>query len=303
MNMSADHAPLLSGLYPYPEGQVALSRFSLRLYRALDAMFVSWADDFAAEDHLFPPMLAAAELDRTGYFQSFPHLVSFPASLDRGEENLRAFARRTPTCTDGEVPLTQLASVRTVLAPSACYHFYGLLAAKRLDAPTYVTTCATCFRTEATYTPLARQRSFSMREIVCLGTAAEVERFLARMASHLRAFFERIGLPITFASATDPFFDPRTDPKFYAQRLEPLKTELVADGSLAIGSINFHRSFFGRAFDIEREGVHASSGCVAFGVERWMRALSSHFGSDPDAWPSGLRSELGLGCMPSESRA
>src|SRR5438874_9913215 len=39
----------------------------------------------------------------------------------------------------------------------------------------YVTTRAACFRRESYYRPLQRQWSFSMREIVCLGTARSEE--------------------------------------------------------------------------------------------------------------------------------
>ena len=67
-----------------------------------------------------------------------------------------------------------------------------------LDAPRYITTRATCFRNEDSYTPLERQWNFSMREIVCLGTAAEVEAFLAQMTETVDTFVERIGLPLSW---------------------------------------------------------------------------------------------------------
>src|SRR5207247_2179199 len=97
-----------------------------------------------------------------------------------------------------------------------------------------------------------------------------------------------IDLPIAWQNATDPFFDPSRNPKFLAQKLDPVKTEMVFGGELAIGSINFHRNFFGETFGIRREGEPAFSGCVAFGLERWLFALLRRFGPDESAWPSGL---------------
>ena len=125
-----------------------------------------------------------------------------------------------------------------------------------------------------------------MREIVCLGSAEEVKSFLARLQGVLHEFFSRVGLPIEWKNATDPFFDPSRNPKYLAQRLDPVKTEMVFGGTLAIGSVNFHRNYFGEAFRIARDGKEAFSGCVAFGLERWMYAILAHFGPDPSDWPA-----------------
>ena len=96
----------------------------------------------------------------------------------------------------------------------------------------------------------------------------------------------RLGLPVEFETATDPFFNPSQNPKYLMQRLDPVKHEMIFDGHLAIGSVNFHRNYFGEAFGIERAGEQAFSGCVAFGLERWIFAILSHFGPNPAAWPN-----------------
>jgi len=133
-----------------------------------------------------------------------------------------------------------------------------------------------------------------MREIVCIGTEDEVRSFLAVMTDRVRSFARSIALPVAFNLATDPFFDPAGDPKYYAQRLAPLKIEVVFGDALALGSINFHRDYFGRGFSIQRGAELANSGCVAFGIERWMLALLSHFGQRQERWPAVLCAALGL---------
>jgi hypothetical protein len=125
-----------------------------------------------------------------------------------------------------------------------------------------------------------------MREIVCLGTADEVKTFLEAEQVRVTAFTSRIGLPVEFANATDPFFRPTRNPKYLLQKLEPVKTEMVFRAQLAIGSLNFHRNYFGEAFGIRRAGAEAFSGCVAFGIERWIGAFVRHFGPTPADWPS-----------------
>jgi len=46
---------------------------------------------------------------------------------------------------------------------------------------------------------------------------------------------------------------------------------------------------------MRRNGEAAFSGCVAFGVERWLYAFLSRFGPDERSWPSVLRSHGSAG--------
>jgi len=74
------------------------------------------------------------------------------------------------------------------------------------------------------------------------------------------------------------------------QRLFPQKEELVYGGSVAIGSLNFHRNFFGERCRITADdGQPAYTGCVAFGLERWMHALLDRHQGDPEAATRALQ--------------
>jgi len=275
----------LPGYRWHANGQSAFSGPLLDLYRRLDSMFTRWAAEWDAEEHRFPVFLPADELNRLDYFQAFPHVATFPVTLDGAEDNLARFAEGGPLDDSGALRLTRLVPPRDVLTPAACYHFYVHFQEQDFAAARYLTTRATCFRREREYRPLQRQWSFSMREIVCLGTREEVEAFLAESRRRLTGFFAAIDLPVEWLAATDPFFRPARNPKHLAQVLDPLKTEMVFADGLAIGSVNFHRSHFGEAFGIGRGGQPASSGCVAFGLERWMYAILSRFGADAREWP------------------
>jgi seryl-tRNA synthetase len=266
-------------------GQSVLSGALLGLYRRLDQMFLDWAGESGAQEFLFPPFIPAHELAKLDYFRSFPHLVTFPVSLDSDPENLQRFIEGEPLDSHGEVHLTLRAPIREALTPAACYHFYVQLQNETLSGPRYLTTRASCFRREEHYAPLQRQWNFSMREIVCLGTADEVKDFLARYRERLTRFFERVNLSIRWAEATDPFFNPSRNPKYLLQKLDPVKTEMIFGQGLAIGSINFHRNYFGESFRISREGKEAFSGCVAFGIERWIYAFLVRYGTNEAEWP------------------
>jgi seryl-tRNA synthetase len=283
----------IPGLHWYSNGQTALSGVPLQLLQRVDQLFLRWATAVQAQDYLVPTFIPTEELARLDYFHSFPHLVTFPVALDPADENLRRFVELGPLQEDGTVQLAHCAPTRDVLTPAACYHFYVLHQGQTLTAPRYLTTRTTCFRREAHYAPLRRQWSFSMREIVCIGTIDEVKTFLQHYQARLDRFFTASGLAITWANATDPFFQPASNPKSLAQKLDPVKTEMVfpvpssaanASGQLAIGSVNFHRNYFGEAFGITRDGREAFTGCVAFGLERWLFALLTQFGSDEEQW-------------------
>lgn len=285
MNLAEPVLARCPGLLWHADGQCSFHGPLLELYQRLDRLFASWAHDWEAEEHLFPPFIAAEALQRMNYFESFPHLVTFPVALDVEPSNLGAFSRINAGTGNAAVQLTRIAAPRSALTPAACYHFYHNLRGARCERPRTLTTRATCFRRESHYAPLERQWSFTMREIVCFGTAAEVTDFLARARKRLTATFHQLDLPVEWRSATDPFFDPSHNPRYLAQKLDPVKTEMVFGDRVAIGSVNFHRNYFGEAFDIRRDGDAAFTGCVAFGLERWMYAWLSRFGPDARAWP------------------
>lgn len=271
----------------YGNGHSALHGARLKLFQDLDRMFLTWAAQANAIEYQFPSMIPARELNKIGYFKSFPHHFTFPGSLDGEQKNLADFVSRDSLDADGRLQLANCACapVEDVLTPAACYHFYANFQGEALTAPRYVTTRATCYRKETHYEPLRRQWSFSMREIVCIGTSAEVTAFLDTRRAAVAALFNDIGLPINWDGATDPFFNPAGNPKYLAQKLDPVKTEMVFGGDLAIGSVNFHRNYFGEAFKISRDGEDAYSGCIAFGLDRWIAAITTHFGDDPANWP------------------
>ena len=101
-------------------------------------------------------------------------------------------------------------------------------------------------------------------------------------------------------TASDPFFiAPDAMAKTYFQLSSETKYEIAAllpDGQrLAIGSLNYHTDFFGRAFDVQLEGgglMH--SVCIAFGLERCVYAFLRQHGTDPTVWPDVVRRGVGL---------
>jgi seryl-tRNA synthetase len=273
------------GLRWVGNGQAVLSGALLDLAERVDRRFLALAAGWGAADHRFPTFLPATVLERIDWFRSFPQLATFPVSLDPDEENLARFVAGRPVDEHGRVLPTGLAPIRDVLTPAACYHLYDHHQGQAFDRPRYFTTRTTCFRREEHYAPLERQWSFTMREIVCMGTVAETRAFVAEATAQLDGLIAGIGLPVRWEHASDPFFRPSANPQYLMQQVDPTKEELVFDDRLAIASTNLHHDHFGRAFDIRRDGEPVRTACVAFGIERWLAAFLHHYGTE-GPWPA-----------------
>ncbi len=278
----------VEGLGWMGNGQAVLSGALLALADRLDQLFCRLASRWGAAELRFPTFIPAAELDRVDYFRSFPQLATFPACLAEDDENLERFTSRPPVSADGAVRLAGIGPVLDVLTPAACYHLYIHHKGQRFDRPRYFTTRNTCFRRESHYLPLERQWSFTMREIVCMGTGPETRAFLEEAEAAVDGLAHGMGLPVAWSIATDPFFRPSANPAYLMQKVDPTKRELLFEERLAIGSVNLHHDHFGRAYSIARgtgrdvEPVHTA--CVAFGIERWLAAFLHHFGTE-GPWP------------------
>jgi seryl-tRNA synthetase len=235
----------------HESGEVSLSGPAQALAADADRAFTLLAARWDAAPERHPVTIGVDVLARTGYLASFPHQVNFAGNR--------------------------------VLTPAACYHLYPAREGQKLDGPLYLTTVNTCFRRETAYVPLRRQWSFTMREIVCVGTQAEVTAFLDRARELAGALCDLAGIQITWEHATDPFYRA-DDPGYLMQKVAPVKFE-ARRGDLAIASVNAHHDHFGATFGIQRAGEPAHSGCLAFGIERWLAAIFDCHGGDPSNWP------------------
>lgn len=274
----------IDGLRVTEDGQAVLGGSILRLADDLDKLFVHWAGAYGAEEQRYSPLVSAKQLHKLEYFKSFPHQAIFPVSLDRNDENLNDFAD-DPIAADGHLQMGETSPVHHCLAPAACFPVYMALSGQELAATSFVTLRSTCFRREEHTAPLERQQTFNMREVVCIGPQHDVENFLESFRNRVRSFFDKWSMPVELERATDPFFNAPTNRKYIMQKVAPLKHEMVFNGSLAIGSLNFHQNSFGDTFDISCQGSQIYSGCVAFGIERWLFAFLEHFGTDAARWP------------------
>ena len=270
-------------MYWRENGCVTLSGALLEWSQHFDAFLTGRARQLGAAEFRFPSLISARSLAPIDYLGSFPHLASFVTTGRR--DALQALAK--DHAKSGEICACEahFEDFSELLTPAACYHFYPMFADTNIASPLHLTTRCQCFRREDHYEPLQRQWCFEMREVVCIGDAFAIDEHIRTWLGEVARIEEQLGITADWRGATDPFFNPLGDPKALAQLVEPTKQELCTPNGLAIASTNRHRRFFGESYDIRCGGEHAESACVAFGLERWLHAMSEVHGYDATRWP------------------
>jgi seryl-tRNA synthetase len=279
-------------------GQVALLGDASQVADALDLLFCEIARRaFVAVPHQYPTMLPMAALDRCHYFSSFPHHVTFAPHVREDVEAITHLGDPAGRGDDRSF-LQHLATPAHALSPAVCFHTYLLLADRKLDRELTVTAKGRCFRFESkNMATLERSWDFSMREVIFVGPRKWVDEMRQKALREVEELVERLGLDAWIETANDPFFATNFVAKRYHQLMTQAKYELrlslpYSGKSVAAASFNVHGDFFGRSFGIAHDEGFASTGCLAFGVERWVWSLFSQFGPNVGDWPLSVRSAL-----------
>ncbi|WP_405008927.1 aminoacyl--tRNA ligase-related protein [Kitasatospora sp. NBC_01539] len=245
-------------------GLVVLEPARAALLHELDGLFTGLADLLGAPGVVGPPLLPADGLASLDYFRNFPHLGVAAARFP--EDAVDALAA-------GRAVADQPVQPTGYLLPSAtCYGLLLSLAGQEVGDDLRLTAIGRCFRNEDHYDGLRRLWGFHMREVLYLGTADGARDHLAASRTFIDDLAERLGVPLTYQPANDPFYD-RTGSRAKLMALDPVKYEFVATDGTAIASVNRHRNFFGERLGITSDGSVAHSSCTAFGVERWVHAM------------------------------
>lgn len=250
----------------------------------------------ATETFKFPPVISRAQLQRSGFLQSFPHLLGCVSCLHGEESEIRALVEGRDPDRDW---VSGLSATDLVLTPAACYHIYPLVA-ERGPVPAkglLFDVASFCFRRERSF-EVDRLQAFQMREWVCVGTPEQAVDFRARWKSWAEGLVKRLALPHKIAPASDPFFGRAGKLMAMSQIEQALKFELLIpvhseESPTACMSFNYHRDHFGATWNLATEaGEVVHTACVAFGLERFALALFATHGLDLQKWPAAVRETL-----------
>jgi seryl-tRNA synthetase len=297
-----DPHPLLQArgdLFYFGQGRYGFGPRLVELLNFFDARLLQLAESFSAEPYQFPTLIGADLLERCRYLQSFPHSLSFVSHLREDLEAIQNFARTAKW--DGSRLVCEPQDVERIeclLSSAVCFHCYAWLQNQSLKQPGVFTAVGKCFRYESgNLGKLERLWDFTMRELIFVGTQEQVLDQRERAIKETTKLLDEWGLSYEISSATDPFFideysaatfQMAFDLKFEIQASLPYKRK-----TLAVGSFNFHRDYFGRSLNISCAGGEAAStGCAAFGLERLVLAFLSQHGLDASAWPHAVAKQM-----------
>ncbi len=245
-------------------------------------------DVFQAREYQYPTLVPTRVMEELDYFTSFPHFIMFVTRLHNDVDVYRAFLADY----EGQKHISP--SVFSYchnhdfcLPPTMCYHTFHQLRDRRIEDNLVVTSRGKSFRFESKYSSgLERLWDFTIREIVFLGTREFVLSSRQQFMRHAQALVEELGLCGYCEIAHDPFFvGPQTVDKILSQKLMELKYELRIQvdphKSIAVGSFNYHDTFFGQRFQLSQDGkTPLVTGCVGFGLERLVYAFLCQHGLD-----------------------
>ncbi|WP_036280456.1 amino acid--[acyl-carrier-protein] ligase [Methylocystis sp. ATCC 49242] len=252
-----------------------------------------------AEVFRFPPVMSLRQVEKAGYLNSFPQLLGCVCCLHGTEADISAAVNKAKHGADWTCETT---TADLVLSPAACYPVYPIAAQNGpVSARGLIfDVSADCFRHEPSR-DVDRLQSFRMREFVRIGAPAQIATFREQWMRKAEAIARDLRLPYAFDRASDPFFG-RVGQLMAANQIEQaLKFELLipvrAGGApTACMSFNYHREHFGKTWGIlDDSGVHAHSGCVAFGIDRLALALFATHGLHLEEWPRRVVDILQLG--------
>jgi hypothetical protein len=269
---TASHQPGFSIRSP-GDGIAVLDPAQTALFRELDREFVAIAEAWAAPELTPPGLLPTAGLARLDYFVNFPHLC-----VPAGQVAADTMADLAGGTAWDELPDDAVHRTGYVLPSATCYGVFLALEQQDLREDVRVTAVGRCFRNEDRFDGLRRLRGFHMREVVFVGGQAGADGHLADSRVMTEKLATRLGIELQVVPANDPFYT-RSGSRARLTALDPVKYEFVATDGTAIASINRHRNFFGERLSITRDGSPAYSSCLAFGIERWIHALTRQHGS------------------------
>ena len=280
-------------------GQVALSGLALDVFDATDRTVRRWADALGAAEHRYPSIIERGVLERAGQVESFPQHLTVIGNSER-RRGIAIVPEERPLDRDDGDSSPSLGMTPFALAPAVCYHAYPEFEGRTIGPdPVFLTACGRCYRYEGgNHVPLERLWEFTMREIIVLGTREQVEAVRQSLVRQVADFVTALELEGTIGTASDPFFATGDEGRRLMQQAGALKHELqlavdAAGHSVAAASFNHHHDFFGTRFAIRlADGSSAHSGCVAFGLERWVLGVLAQLGTTEADWPAGARAWL-----------
>ncbi|MBY9080767.1 hypothetical protein KIH86_13490 [Paenibacillus sp. HN-1] len=271
----------------YNDGLIALRGEAIELLEYLDKRFKQIALEMSAIETQYPTLLPLGAMRRTGYLRTSPQYSMFVSHPTENVDDLMGLSKEAE---EGRIK-NAISEPHLVLSPAACFHCYMDLEHSQLEKPSIYTFRQKVFRHEGrmNWDSFGRLRDYHVREIVFFGDEQFVREHRSLALEKVKQLAEELKLIVRGSVTCDPFVVPSMQKFKKIQLEEESKIEFQlaygADQYLAGASFNLHGTAFTNPFEIAvKEIDQPVTGCIGFGLERWVLCFMAQHGTDPGQW-------------------
>lgn len=274
--------------------QIGFGEKGMFLYDYFDGMFKKMALKRNAIQKRYPVLLNVNSYLQTGYVKKSPQYAMFCSSVNDDLADVESLSDRIKEGSGKN----NLKEPDYALSPSACFHTYIEYQDCTLDENTLVTFNQNVFRNEGrlNYKEKGRLMDYNVREIVMIGSNEYVIKIRDEILADSKEFMISLGIDGNIALATDSFILPKMQIYKKMQKIDKSKYEMhlsvSEDKEISTASYNYHGHAFTDPFNINVANLEDTvTGCIGFGIQRWIVAFISQFGWDESNWPQIVRDE------------
>lgn len=276
----------------YGQGSIELNELGIKLFKFFDESFMKMISDLNPIMKSFPTLLPCKTINDTNYLTSSPQYVLFCSKVEESLDKIELLQDKY----DRKEVDDCLNYPEVVLSPSACFPLYEKLRHKKIDGNKIYTMLQNVFRNEGRFnwTELTRLQDYYVREIVMIGDHDFILETRKEILDKTIKFMNDLKIQYSVQVAADPFVVPRMRKYKLIQKFNEVKYEvklnIMPNDTISCASYNLHGTSFSGKFKFETNNIPVTeSGCVGFGIERWIIAFLAQHGLDIDNWPIMVR--------------
>lgn len=279
----------------YEEGSVLFNKKGIQLCEFFDKCFISLLNNYDVNFRKYPTLISKETLVDTGYHKMSPQYLIFCSEVVEDIDKYKKIDNKL----NDIMKMDLLSEPKFALSPSACFALYPKLRNKILDKNEIYTMRQNVFRNEGRFgwSEVSRLRDYNVREIVFIGDNEFIHKVRKDILDKTIELMDKIGLDFVLDIATDPFVLPDLQNYRRIQKRNQTKYELRLfddiETTIACASFNLHGTSFSKKFEFSVKNIKVTeSGCIGFGIERFVIAFLKQYGTNEGKWPEIVRKNL-----------
>lgn len=275
----------------FTDSQLGFGEKGIFLLNYFDSAFERFALNLGAVKKIYPVLLSVPEYLKTGYIKKSPQYAILCSSV---KDSMSDVEKLNSSILDSNAK-EKLKEPEFALSPSACFHTYIEYQNQTLDKNSVITFKQNVFRNEGrlNYKEKGRLMDYHVREIVFIGDEKFVEKQRLQLMKDSEVFMKEHQLEGDISLATDSFVLPKMQMYKTIQKIDKTKYEMhlnvEKNKNISVASFNLHGKAFTDPFNISVKDTDTVTGCVGFGLQRWVIAFVSQYGWDERNWPEKIK--------------